>query len=111
MFPVLPVWVEKLIIQAVKTYLPASVVKQVWQDMLDALAAWAKSLGVPPAIADAVEDLAKGDCIPDLQVLCDIVQNGEKAAIAFLRAQALRTDTKLDDLGVDLLVAAIGVKA
>lgn len=115
-FPVLPIWIEKLIIQAIKSYLPTEVVKQYWDLMLFALGDWAKALAaktdnkVDDAIADAVAALANGNCVPDLQVLCDMIQNGEAAAISFLRAQAAITTTRLDDAMVDVLASAIGVK-
>jgi hypothetical protein len=114
-FPVLPVWVEKIILQAIKSYLPAEVVRQVWQGLLVSLGEWAKALAadttnkVDDAIAAAVADLATGNCLPDTQVLCDVIQRGEKAAVEFLRAQALRTDTKLDDAMVDVIASALGV--
>jgi microcompartment protein CcmK/EutM len=110
-----PAWLQRMIIAAIQKYLPPEVLAAYWHEMLVALGAWAKTLAadttnqVDDAIAAAIADLALGQCSPSTQVLCDMIEKGEVAVVAFLRAQAARTETKLDDAMVDLVADALGV--
>jgi len=46
------------------------------------------------------------ECTPDSQFLCDLVEKGEDAVVAFLRKMAVQSPTKIDDAAVDILEAA-----
>src|SRR5262245_61364422 len=115
MFPTFPPWLEKLIVQAIKTYLPTEVVKEAFQGFLVQMCDWAKAQVANTAnkiddkIVEALADLVASGCTPDTAVLCDVISRGEAAVVDFLRAQAKRTDTKLDDTMVEVLAAALGV--
>lgn len=114
LFSILPGWLEALVIGAVKKAVTPAELATAWTalvtSVVDQVQAWAASTStkVDDYLADKLED-AFLKCSPDVTVLCELIAKGEAALVAFLRAAAARTDTKLDDLAVDMIAMALGV--
>jgi len=114
--PKLPAWLEKLVVQALKSYVPPEVVaaaieqwKAAFCDKIVALAA-ATDNQIDDRIAASVV-AALTTCTPDVAFLCELIEQGEVAAVGLLRSMASASDTKIDDALVDIVAAALGVHA
>lgn len=108
----LPVWLEKLLIKALKDFVPPSVIADAIASFKVEMFAKLRELAartdttIDDMIVDRIE-AAFNACSPDLQFVCDLIQKGEDAFVDFLRATAAKTDTKIDDAVVDILAAAL----
>ncbi len=115
-FPKLPEFIEKLIVKAIKEYVPATAIKELVAsfaaDLAKVVHEWAAKTSntIDDKIADLFED-ALTKCSPDADFLCAVIQKGEAAVVDFFRVAAARTDTKIDDAAVDILAQALGVAA
>lgn len=111
-FPKLPLWLEKLVINSLKSYADPVMLKAAFEALLVPFIANLKALSAAtPTLIDDMIVAKVADvlttCSPDVAFLCEMIEKGEAAVIAFLRVQCTKTDTRIDDTLVDIVEAAI----
>ena len=111
MFQKMPAWLEALVLRALKSAVSpeeiAATIASLKVEVVNKARAAAATTATSwdDKLVDMLDD-AFSVCKPGAEFLCDLVQKGEDALVAFLRAAAARTDTKLDDAAVDMLAEA-----
>jgi hypothetical protein len=108
----IPSWAEALIIKAIKDFLPASAIAEMFESFKVELFAKLRELAkqstneIDDMLVDKLEEALKS-CDIDAGVLCDLITKGEDAAIAFLRSVAAKSESKIDDALVDIIAKAL----
>jgi transcriptional regulator CtsR len=104
----MPAWLEKIIVEGIKKFVPASAVasyitmaKMALVDRVNALAASTEN-EIDDAIAQRLSD-----AIIACEVDCELIEKGEVAVVAMLRKAVETTATEIDDAIVDILEQAL----
>ncbi len=108
----LPDFVEKLIIKAIKDFVPVSVLVEALDTFKAEMEKKLRELALSTEnqIDDMVVDKvleALNTCEPDADFLCGLIENGEDYLIDMLKALALKSETKIDDALVELVEKAL----
>lgn len=108
----LPDFVEKLIIKAIKDFVPVSVLVEALETFkleiekkLRELAASTENQ-IDDMVVDKIMEALK-TCQPDADFLCGLIEKGEDYLIDMLKALALKSETKIDDALVELVEKAL----
>ena len=108
----IPKWAEALIIKAIKDFLPASAVAEMFEKFKVELFAKLRELAkqseneIDDMLVDKLEE-ALNSCDIESSMLCELIEKGEDGIIAFLRTLAAKSETKIDDALVDILEKAL----
>jgi signal recognition particle GTPase len=108
----IPKWAEALIIKAIKDFLPASAIAEMFESFKVELFAKLRELAkqstneIDDMLVDKLEEALKS-CDIDNNMLCELIEKGEDGIVSFLRAMAAKSETKIDDALVDILEKAL----
>lgn len=108
----LPPWVEGLIVEALREFVPPTVIADAFDKFKTETFARLRSLAadttnkIDDLIVAKVEE-ALNSCTPDAEGLCALITQGEAALIQMLRDVAAKSATIIDDVAVDILAEAL----
>lgn len=108
----LPDFVEKLIIKAIKDFIPISALVEAFDSFKASMEMKLRELAasteneIDDMIVDKVLE-ALSTCEPDADLFCGLIEKGEDYLIDMLRAFALKSETKIDDALVELVAKAL----
>jgi len=108
----MPVWVEALIIKAIREFVPVSAISEAMEKFKTEMAAKLKELAL--STENKVDDMivdkviaVLSECTPDADFLCGLVEKGEDYLIDMLKTVAKKSSTKIDDALVEIIAKAL----
>ena len=108
----MPAWLERIIVEGIKKFVPASAVaeyvamaKAALAEKVTALAASTENK-IDDAIAEKIV-AAMTSCEVGTEFLCELIEKGEMALVSMLRSASKITPTEIDDAIVDILEDAL----
>lgn len=108
----MPGWIEKLIVKAIKDFVPVSVIIEALEAFKVQMIAKLRELAastenkIDDIMVDKIEETLSS-CNPDVDFLCGLIKEGEDYLIVFLRNAVSKSETKIDDAIVDLVEEAL----
>lgn len=111
----MPPLVERLVVEAIRRYVPADAIAAMVESYKVELFAWleAKAAETETTVDDTVVAAVKdafSQCDVGGDFVCELVTQGQAATVAFLAMAAKRSETKIDDAIVEVVAKAMKVE-